>query len=257
MTTEVVLITGASSGLGLELAQLFAAERSNLVLVARREQQLQTLAEQLRSQHNVDVRVLARDLSQPAAPQEIFDELTRQGIQIDVLVNNAGFGTRGPVAQLDVQRQLDMVQLNVKALTQLTLLFLPGMLARNQGGILNVASTAAFQPGPNVTVYYATKAFVLSFTEGLAEELRHTPLRITCFCPGPTHTGFAAVADMEKTSLFKFGAMRADVVARTGYKGFRKGKTLVVPGFKNKLGTFMVRLVPRVVVRKFLKFIQS
>ena len=207
MNPEVVLITGASSGIGLELARLFAADGAQLILTARSEDKLTRLAASLQSQHGTKTQVIVKDLSLPQADQQLFDEITRQGTQVDVLVNNAAFGARGDVADLPIQRQLDMLQLNVCALTRLTLLFLPGMSARGRGGILNVGSTAGFQPGPHMAMYYASKAFILSFTEALAEELRKTPLRVSCLAPGPTTTGFAAVAGMEKSNLFKMGAM--------------------------------------------------
>jgi uncharacterized protein len=257
MSTETVLITGASSGIGLELAKLFAADKSNLVLVARNQGTLDKLAEELRRDHGVEVLVLAKDLSNPSAPQNIFAQLTAQGIAVDVVVNNAGFGARGTVASLPIQRQLDMIQVNVTALMHLTRLFLPGMIERRRGGILNVGSTAAFQPGPIMAVYFATKAFVLSFTEALAEEVLGTGIKVTCLAPGPTATNFAAVAHDENTLLFRLGTMDARSVANLGYRGFRGGKVLVVPGVRNKLGVFSVRLGPRSVVRKIVKRLQS
>ena len=180
-----------------------------------------------------------------------------QGVTVDVVVNNAGFGARGSVAELDLQRQLDMIQVNVTALTHLTRLFLPGMLHRNRGGVLNVASTAAFQPGPNMAVYYATKAYVLSFTEGLAQEVADTNLRITCLCPGATDTGFADEADMESSRLFRLGAMDARTVAKLGYEAFRSGDVVEVTGLKNKVGAAGVRLLPRAAVRKLVQTLQA
>ena len=170
MKDEIALITGASSGIGLHLARRFAADGSDLVLVARSEAKLNDLAGVLRRQYGIAARVLPKDLSAPEAPQEFFDALQADGVAVDVLVNNAGFGARGAVAELEAERQLAMIQVNVATLTHLTRLFLPSMLERGRGGILNVGSTAGFQPGPNMSVYYATKAYVLSFTEGLAEE---------------------------------------------------------------------------------------
>ena len=170
MSSETVLITGASSGIGRELARLFAADHSNLVLVARNQEKLDRLARELREVHGVQVRVLTGDLTDPQSPRVIFDALTAEAVTVDVVVNNAGFGAAGPVVDLPLEKQLDMISVNVAALTHLTRVFLPGMIQRRSGGILNVASTAAFQPGPYMAVYYATKAFVLSFTEALAEE---------------------------------------------------------------------------------------
>ena len=257
MTAESVLITGASSGIGLELARLFAADKSNLVLVARSEEKLQQLAAELREQHGIEVRVVAKDLADATAPQSIFDELAAEGVPVDVVVNNAGFGAVGPVADLPVKRQIDMVQVNVTALTHLTRLFLPAMIERGRGGVLNVASTAAFQPGPFMTVYFATKAYVLSFTEALAEELTGTPVRVTCLAPGPTHTGFGAESGLGNTRLFKLGLTDARTVAMAGYRGLRRGRLLVVPGLKNKLGASSVRFVPRVAARKVAKWLQG
>lgn len=257
MATETVVITGASSGIGLELAKLFAADKHNLVLVARNQGALEKLAEELRREHGVEVVVLPKDLANPSTPQGIFDHLVAAGITVDVVVNNAGFGAVGALAALPTQRQLDMIQVNVSALTHLTRLFLPGMIERGRGGILNVGSTAGFQPGPNMAVYYATKAYVLSFTEALAEELCGTKVKVTCLAPGPTATGFAAIAHEEDTLLFRFGLMDAKHVARLGYRGFCHGKVLVVPGAINKLVAFAVRLSPRILVRKLVKLLQT
>ena len=183
MPAETVLVTGASSGIGWELAKLFAADRYNLVLVARQREKLETLAEEFRREHGVEVRVLVEDLADPKGPQTIFDTLAAEGLHVAVLVNNAGFAAAGAVADLPLERQLDMIRVNVLALTHLSGLFLPGMIERRSGGILNVASTAAFQPGPYLAVYYATKAYVLSFTEALAEELLDSGVRVTLSGP--------------------------------------------------------------------------
>jgi hypothetical protein len=257
MSAETVLITGASSGIGCELAKLFAADKSNLILVARRHDKLDELAAELRRQHGVEVRVLAKDLADPNSPQSIFDTLTGEGATVDVLVNNAGFGAAGPVAALPLEKQLEMIQVNVTALTHLARLFLRAMIKRRSGGILNVASTAAFQPGPYMAVYYATKAYVLSFSEALAEELAGTGVVVTCLAPGPTATGFAAAADVEKKLLFRLGTADARTVAQAGYRGFRRGRLLVIPGLKNKLAAFSVRLAPRSWVRKIAKRLQA
>jgi uncharacterized protein len=256
MSAETVLITGASAGIGLELAKLFAADKSDLVLVARRMEKLDALAAELQRDCGIQARGLAFDLSDPQSPRAIFDALTAEGVTVGVVVNNAGFGAVGPVADLPLERQRDMVQVNVAALTELTRLFLPGMIERRSGGILNVASTAAFQPGPLMAVYYATKAYVLSFSEALAEEILGTGVRVTCLAPGPTATEFAAVAGTEHKLLFRLGTMDARTAALAGYRGFRRGRTLVIPGLKNKLGAFAVRLAPRAWVRKVVKRLQ-
>ena len=256
MSQETVLITGASAGIGREFAKIFAAAGSRVVLVARRKERLEELAEELRSAHGVEAIVAAADLSQATAPQQLFDELAGQGLTIDVLVNNAGFGLVGHFAELPESEEMDMVRLNVVALTHLARLYLPGMLERGRGGILNVGSTAAFQPGPTMAVYYATKAFVLSLSEALYEETRKTGVRVTCLAPGPTASEFGDKSGMNDTLLFKLGTMSSASVARAGYKAFRRGRSLVVPGPINWLGSFMTRLAPRWVTRQFAKSLQ-
>src|SRR5450432_1881761 len=243
--SETVLITGASSGIGLELAKCFATDKSKLILVARNTDALATLAAELRLEHGIEVKVLTADLSLPETPKRIFSELSAQKISVDVLVNNAGFGAHGAFAGLSLQRQLEMIQVNVIALTELTGLFLPEMIRRKRGGILNVSSVAGFLPGPDMAIYYATKAFVLSLSEALAEELSETDLIVSVLCPGPTETNFGKVARGEKTRRVQTAKMSAQEVARSGHRAFRKGKTIVVPGLQNKLFVFLTRLVPR------------
>jgi short-subunit dehydrogenase len=199
------------------------------------------------------VEVVPADLSRPGSPDQIVETLAQRQTDVDVLVNNAGFGARGPVAGIGVGRQLEMIEVNVAALTRLTALLLPGMLERRRGGILNVASTAAFQPGPNSAVYYATKAYVLSFTEALAEEVRGSGVRVSCLAPGPTDTGFAAQAGAAGSRLFRRGVMDAGRVARAGHDGLRRGKTLVIPGLRNRALAFSVRLSPRILCHQDLR----
>ena len=242
-----VLITGASSGIGLELARLFARDGNNLVLVARRKELLNKIAGELNSDFGVEVEVIAKDLTLEKSSDEIFMQLKDR--EIDIVVNNAGFGAVGPFSELDYKRQVDMIKLNITALTSLTRLFIPRMVEKNSGGILNVGSLAGFQPGPYATIYYATKAFVLSFTEGLKEELKNTNIKITCLAPGPTNTEFGEVSGLDKSFLFKFGTMGAKEVALQGYNGFLSGETVVIPGFSNKLLPLLVRLSPRFLVR--------
>ena len=257
MKGETVLITGASSGIGLHLARRFAADGSDLVLVARSEGKLNDLAGALRRQYGIAARVLPEDLSRPEAPQELFDALQSDGAHVDVLVNNAGFGARGAVAELEAGRQLAMIGVNVTALTHLTRLFLPPMLERRRGGVLNVGSTAGFQPGPNMAVYCATKAYVLFFSEGIAEEVAGTGVTVTCLAPGVTDTGFADAAGTGGTRLLMLGGMMPEAVARAGFDGFRAGKVLVVPGPQNKATAFSVRFTPRAAARKVAKFLLS
>lgn len=256
MAGEHVLITGASSGIGLELAKLFAADGAALTLVARRVDKLEVLAEEIRRQHGTPVRIVAADLGRPEAPDEIFETVQAERTPIDVLVNNAGFGARGRFVELDRQRQLEMLQVNVSGPTHLARLFVPGMVERRRGGVLNVASTAGFQPGPYMSVYYATKAYLLSFSEALAEEVSGRGVIVSCLAPGPTLTEFGAVAKMDSTIMFRRWAMTADAVARIGYAGFRKGRVLVVPGKLNQFGTLAVRFTPRSLARKVAGWIQ-
>lgn len=253
MANETVLITGASSGIGMELAKLFAADGSDLVLVARREDRLNELAEELKSKHGVEVYVLPKDLTQKSAPDEIYSQLENENIQIDVVVNNAGFGNKGHIADLDLNLQLDMIQVNLVALTHLTRLFIPGILERGHGGILNVGSLAGFQPGPNLAVYFATKAYVLSFTEALAEEISNPNIKISCLAPGPVKTEFGEKSDLEDSLLFKVSLMEMEPVVKAGYEGFRKGQTIVIPGLKQQIVPFLNRFTPRLLVRKIAK----
>jgi short-subunit dehydrogenase len=248
---ETVLITGASSGIGWELAKLFAASGSRLVLVARRRDRLEALANELRSQHGTESRLLIEDLGRPGAAQQVFDATSAEG-PVDVLVNNAGFGLLGRFRKLPLDRQREMLQLNVTALTELSRLYLPGMIERRRGGLLNIGSTASFQPGPNAAVYYASKAYVLSFTEALVTELAGTGVTSTCLAPGPTHTGFGDLSGMGSTPVFRFGSMPADAVARAGYRAFRRRRSLVVPGLCNKALIFVQRFSARWLVRRIV-----
>ncbi len=248
---ETVLITGASSGIGLELARCFAASGADVILVARTTAALEKLAAELRAQHQIAAHVVTADLSQADAAQKIFAELQGRGIIVDVLVNNAGFGLHGGFTELPLRRQMEIIQVNVAALVELTGLFLPGMIQRKRGGILNVGSVAGFLPGPNMAVYYASKAFVLSFSEALHEELRGTGVRVTDLCPGPTESNFSQVARSHRVRQTRARKMSAEVVARIAYEDFCAGKCLSVPGAPNKvLASVATRLLPRVAVRK-------
>jgi short-subunit dehydrogenase len=247
------LITGASAGIGRALAHELARDGYEVLLVARREEALRTLAREISMTHGAPARVFPADLTDPGAAQALFTQLEAEGTVVDVVVNNAGFGAQGTVAEIALDRQLQMIQVNVAALTALTRLFLPAMLARRRGGILNVASTAAFQPGPYMAVYYATKAYVLSFTEALAEEVAGSGLRISCLAPGPTATEFADVAQIEKTPLFARHVMSAADVAREGYRGWKHGRLTVVPGASNRRGVLLVKFAPRAWVRRIVK----
>ena len=250
---ETVLITGASSGIGLELARCFAADKSHLVLVARNTTALESLADELRREPGTHTSVLTADLSRPDTPASVFNELQRARVTVDVLVNNAGFGAHGAFGELPLQRQLEMIQVNLAALTELTGLFLPGMLARKRGGVLNVGSVAGFVPGPGMAVYFATKAYVLSFSEALAAELAGTGLTVTALCPGPTATNFGNVARGPKARQFKAPKMTAEGVARYGHRAFRRGRVLCVPGVQNRFLIFLMRFAPRRLQREAVK----
>lgn len=246
------LVTGASGGIGLELAKLAAADGHDVVLVARDAARLAAAGEEIARAHGVRHHAVAADLMDPAAPEAVFRAVREAGIEVEVLVNNAGFGLFGPFVQsgaeaaTELSRELGMLQINVVALTHLSKLFLPAMVARGRGGVLNVASTAAFQPGPLMAVYYASKAYVLSFSEALAVELKGTGVTVSTLCPGPTRTEFQKAAAMEDSRLFNAPhVMTAEEVARTGWRAFRGGKPMVVPGVVNKVLAQGTRFLPR------------
>jgi short-subunit dehydrogenase len=249
--SDTVLVTGASSGIGRELAHCFAADGFECVLLARSEDVLSDVADALGTAYGTDAHVLPADLSVPGAADTVAEQLQERGLTVDVLVNNAGVGARGAFADLDPQRQVDMIQVNVTALTHLTRRLLPSMQERGRGGVLNVASTAGFQSGPYMSVYYATKAYVLSFSDGLAEEMAGTGVTVTCLAPGPTRTAFADRADMDDARLMDLGAtMTPGAVAAAGYDAFRAGRTLEIPGWPNKVGAVLTRVTPRALARK-------
>ena len=253
---QTALITGASGGIGYELARLFAQDHYNLVLVARSGEKLNRLANELQTQHGIRVTVAPIDLGEPAAPKLLFDQLRRERVDVDILVNNAGFGVFGEFLQMPEAEILDQIQLNITALTHLTKLFLAPMIERGTGRIMNVASTAAFQPGPLMAVYYASKAYVLSFSEALANELRRSGVTVCCFCPGATNTGFAKRAGLEGSRLFKqIGAMNVEAVARDGYRGLMAGRTVVISGMHNWLIAESVRFAPRRLVTAVSRWI--
>ena len=247
-----VLVTGGSSGIGFELAKRFARDGHRLVLVARDEGRLARAAGELEI-FGERPSCMATDLAQPSAPFEIVRRLEEAGQAVDVLVNNAGFGLHGPFVDADVEAVLDLVRVNVLALTALTRLLLPGMLERGDGRVLNVASTAAYFPGPFMAVYYASKAFVLSFSEGLANELRGTGVRVTALCPPATATGFASRAGAASSRLFRFGVADAAKVADAGYRGLRRGRAVVVPGTFARLSTFSARLAPQALLANVVR----
>jgi short-subunit dehydrogenase len=251
------LITGASFGIGLEFARIFAREGYNLVLVARSADKLRQLASELEKAHGTRSLILAADLTEPGASAYVIDQTTRADIQVDVLVNNAGFGQYGLFAENDLEECLRQIQLNVTTLTHLTRLYLPAMIKRESGRILNVASTAAFQPGPLMAVYFATKAYVLHLSEALANELQETGVTVTCLCPGPTATEFQKRARITGIRLTKYGTMTARAVAEDGYRALMTGKTVAISGFKNWLVAQSVRFSPRGLVTAIARKMQE
>ena len=255
--SETALITGASSGIGLELAKLFAQSGRNLILTARSEDKLESLRTELVEKHNVHVEVVVADLAEVDAAVRLVDEINSRKLVVDIVVNNAGFGELGQFAEISLDRQMNMVRLNVVTVVQLTRLLLPEMIKRKSGGVLNVGSTVAFQPGPNMAVYYATKAFVLSFSEALHEELLESNIKVVCLSPGPTKTGFADDSGMSATKIFSANAMDSQSVAKAGFDAYESNRAFVIPGFKNKFGAFLTRLVPRSLTRKLVKKLQS
>jgi uncharacterized protein len=256
MTTaaKTALITGASSGIGYELARIFARNKYNVVLVARNEKKLQEIAAELQKSYGISATVIAKDVSKLSAAQEIYDALKRDGITVDALVNNAGFGDFGFFTETSWEKELEMINLNMTSLTLLTKLFVKDMVARKHGQILNLASTASFQPGPLMAVYYATKAYVLSFSEAISNELQGTGVTVTALCPGPTESGFQAAADMGDSKLVKGKKLPSSKdVAEYGYTALMSGKVVAVHGVMNKIMAQSVRYSPRAVVRSLVR----
>jgi uncharacterized protein len=253
------LVTGASSGIGEAIAEELAARGCTLVLVARREEALQALAAGLRERHGIRTEVVVADLAVPGAADALAAEVAGRGLVVDVLVNNAGLGDFSAFAEADPAKLETMVQLNVGALTALTRALLPGMLARGHGTVLNVASTAAFLPGPLMAVYYASKAYVLSLSEALAEEVRGSGVRVSVLCPGPVATGFQDAAALHRSQLLEGGTpvMDAATVATAAVRGVERGAVRIVPGALNKVTTVLPRLVPRSLVPRIMKRVQA
>lgn len=251
---SVTLVSGASSGIGLELARLAAADGRNLVLVARRKDKLAEIKQELEGKHDIDVYLFVEDLSDPAAPERIVRELEKQKLAVDALINNAGFGVLGDFATNDWAKEQSMLQVNMVALTALTKLLLPDMLKRKQGKILNVSSTAAFVPGPGMALYYATKAYVQSFSEALSEELRDSGVTVTALCPGPTQSAFASAAGIGSESrLFGRHLPSSESVAEVGYRAMLQGKRIAIAGFGNQLSRFLVRFLPSWLITAYIR----
>lgn len=255
---KTALITGASGGIGLELASCFGADGYDLVLVARSADALTKAASDLSRAHGIKAIAVPSDLGRPGAAKALKTELDGKNIGVDVLVNNAGFGLLGAFHELDGDEELRLVDLNVRALTDLTRTFLPGMVARKKGGILNIASTASFQPGPFMAAYYASKAYVLSLSEALSEELRGTGVTVTAVCPGPVTTGFQDRAKMHHVKLLKaMTPMTARKCARIAYRAFRQGKRVKIPGLMNRIAARSSAFTPRPILLKLVRYLQS
>lgn len=250
------LITGASSGIGLELARLFAADGHDLVLVARRRDLLEALAVEL-AKPGISIEIIDADLGDPATPAALIQRLDREGLSIDYLVNNAGVGSHGKFWTLPRERELGIIDVNCRALVELTHRVVPGMIGRGFGRVLNIASTAAFQPGPHMATYCASKAFVLHFSEALAHELRETGVRVTAHCPGATATGFAEAASFGQIRLFAAGVADSAKVARHAYRAMHRGQVVAIAGPANWFGAFVVRFTPRAWVRAIASWIAS
>jgi short-subunit dehydrogenase len=253
----VALVTGASAGIGKEIARVLARDH-DLILSARRADELNALAAELQAVHRAVCHVAPADLSDPSGPQQLYDLVTSVGLAVDVLVNNAGFGDLGPFTDADLPKLLRMIQVNVTSFTELLGLFLPGMRARGRGRVLNVGSVAGFQPGPLMATYYATKAYVNSISQALSSELAGSGVTVTCLCPGPTESEFAAVAGMATTKAFSVGMrMTSRAVAEIGVRAMRRGKPVVIPGWRNKLMIFLERFLPRSLVIGVVRWMMS
>lgn len=257
MKKSAALITGASAGLGLEFAKLFAADGHNLVLVARRKDRLEQLAKDLTQLHKIETHIIVADLEDPNAPKKLFEETQSRGLFIEHLVNNAGFGYVGPFHHVSLNSDVGMIQVNVMALTALTKLYLTDMKSHGRGRILNIGSLAGFQPGPFMATYYATKAYVNSFSEALSHELKDTGITVTLSCPGPTTTEFGQRSGMDQKPVFKMGADTADEVARQAYKAMKSGNRRIVHNIKNQVGAALSGLVPNSILMNVIEKIQG
>lgn len=254
---KTALITGASGGIGLETAKIFASEGNNLILVARSKDTLERIRIEIEKQYKVEVLIIVKDLTVAGSSREIYEEVLKNGISVNYLVNNAGYGDIGFFAGSDWNKQEGMINLNITALTYLTRLFLPGMISAGEGRILNVASTAAFQPGPTMSVYFATKAYVLHFSEAINNELRDSGITVTVLCPGSTESNFHAVAIGDVNLVKKRKRASAYKVALAGYRGMMKGKPVVIPGFLNTVMAFAVRFLPREFIVGMVRKVQT
>lgn len=255
---KTALITGGSAGIGLELARQFASHGHDLVLVARHRDALEAAAGSLEGKYGVKVSVFPIDLSDRDAPQNLFDAIRAEGLHIDYLINNAAFGLRGEFADTDLDTELEMIQVNTTAVVHLTKLFMQPMLRKKSGRIMNVSSIAAFQPGPLMSIYYASKAFLLSFSEALAEELRNSGVTVTCLCPGPVATGFAERAGITNSRLAAtVGVQQAEEVGAYGYRAMMRGERVAIPGMRGKLMVQAERFAPRALLTRLVRLAQE
>jgi len=255
---QTALVTGASAGIGVDLAECFASDGYNLILAARTESALRAVADRLAKTYGVVATPLAADLQAIGGGKTLAGEIARRGLTVDVLVNNAGYGHAGAFNGSDAAVQLGMIDLNDRALVELTHIYWPGMLQRGRGGVLNVASTAAFQPGPLMAIYYASKAFVLSFSEALWEEARGTGVKVSCLCPGPTVSKFRQRAGTNKVRLSQAGTpMPSMTVARLGYDAWQANTRVIVTGTRNRVMATLVRFMPRTMLLKAVRNLQS
>ncbi len=255
---KTALITGASAGFGVEFARLFARHHNDVILTARRSDRLAELAASLEAECDINAHVIVADLAAHDGAQGLFDEVQERGLDVEYLVNNAGFGTFGPFVETDPDESMDLVRVNIAALTELTALFLPAMVERRSGRVLNVASAAAFQPGPLMATYYASKAYALHFSEALNEELEGTEVSVTALCPGPVMTEFQQVAGMETSGLvLNKRLISIEEVVEAGYEAMMRGKAYVIPGIGPRLLSFGVRFMPRRFVTKFVGRMQA
>ncbi|WP_175990434.1 SDR family oxidoreductase [Bacillus sp. Marseille-Q1617] len=258
MKNKTVLITGASSGIGLHFSHKFAQAGHNVVLVARSEEKLHSLAAELEGKYKIKAHVIKADLAETGASRFIYEQVTSNDIEVDILINNAGFGLFGEFEQTEIEKEKDMIQVNITALTELSKYFGKEMVNRKKGQILNVASTAAFQPGPLMSVYYATKAYVLSLSEALANEWEEYGVQVMALCPGATKTGFSDAAELQESRLFQSGVMTVEEVVEEAYKQMaHQKKVVIIPGMKNRVLAGSIRFMPRKLVTKIVRKVQE
>lgn len=246
-----VLITGATTGIGYELGKLYAKDENNLVLVARDEERLKEVKDELEL-YNIKVYTIALDLSEDNSCEKVLDFVNKKNLSVDILINNAGMGSFGYLSEIETERELKLIDVNIRAVTELTKIFLPSMIEHGEGGIMNVASTAAFCAGPKMATYYASKSYVLNFTEALYEELKGSEIRVSCLCPGPVKTSFQEKSGIKKKQSAKKALMTPKDVAEVAYRDFKKGKLIIIPGFKNRLIITLNKLIPRSLSRKII-----